>query len=116
MQALSTIRALSVGSILVFAHASMVAAQSAIAASVISPPVAPVKTSIDDYTGPSGGPLSLHGEPQGPGGEAWFKAQNDYTRAVLGRFGAGRKCWRASGNWTSRCRRCGQNGCLATFL
>ena len=87
MQALSTIRALSVGSILVFAHASMVAAQSAIAASVISPPVAPVKTSIDDYYGTKvADPYRYMEHLKDPEVEAWFKAQNDYTRAVLGRI------------------------------
>ncbi len=84
MQARRTPRVLAVGSILLFAHAVFAQTQSANTASALSPPVAPVKTVVDDYFGTKvGDPYRYMENLKDPEVEAWFKGQNEYTRAIL---------------------------------
>src|SRR5215831_20006706 len=51
-----------------------------------TPPVAPVRPVIDDYHGTKvSDPYRYMENLQDPEVQAWFKAQDDYTRAVLAR-------------------------------
>ncbi len=87
MQARHTLRVLAVGSILLFAHAVFAQTQSANAASALSPPVAPVKAVVDDYFGTKvSDPYRYMENLKDPEVEAWFKGQNEYTRAILAKI------------------------------
>ena len=84
MQALRTLRVFAVGSILLCAQAVIAEGQSAGNPLVLSPPVAPVKGVIDDYYGTKVADAYRYMENlKDPEVGAWFKAQNDYTRAAL---------------------------------
>ncbi len=72
--------ALSIG------HAVRLNAQ-AIATVPASPPIAPVRPVIDDYHGTKvADPYRYMENLKDPEVQAWMKAQNDYTRAVLSRI------------------------------
>jgi prolyl oligopeptidase len=52
-----------------------------------TPPVAPVKPMVDDYYGTKvSDPYRYMENLQDPAVQSWFKAQNDYARAVLARI------------------------------
>jgi len=77
----------AIGSILLFAHSAVSEAQSASDPSVLSPPIAPVRTVTDDYYGTKvADPYRYMENLKDPEVKAWFKAQNDYTRATLDRI------------------------------
>jgi prolyl oligopeptidase len=69
------------------AVSSLMQAQSGNGSTPLSPPVAPVKPVIDDYYGTKvSGPDRYMKNLQDPAVQSWFKAQNDYARAVLARI------------------------------
>jgi prolyl oligopeptidase len=87
MQALRTLRVFAVGSILLCAQTVIAEGQPARNPSVLSPPVAPVKDVIDDYYGTKVADAYRYMENlKDPEVGAWFKGQNDYTRAALDRI------------------------------
>jgi prolyl oligopeptidase len=87
MQARSTLTAFAVGPILLFAFPASAPGQSANSASIPSPPVAPVKAVVDDYYGTSvSDPYRYMENLKDPEVAAWFKGQNEYTRAVLAKI------------------------------
>jgi prolyl oligopeptidase len=87
MQTLRTLRVFAVGSILLCAQTVIAEGQSFRDPSVLSPPVAPVKDVIDDYYGTKvADPYRYMENLKDPEVGAWFKAQNDYTRATLDRI------------------------------
>ena len=84
MQALRSLPVFAVGSILLFAQTEIAQTHSASALTALSPPVAPVKSVIDDYYGTKvADPYRYMENLKNPEVEAWLKAQNEYTRAVL---------------------------------
>src|ERR1700691_1042555 len=84
MQTLRTLCVFAVGSILLCAQTVIAECQTARNPPVLSPPVDPVKDVIDDYYGTKvADPYRYMENLKDPGVGAWFKAQNDYTRATL---------------------------------
>jgi len=87
MQAERALHVFAIGSILFFAHTLVAVAQTASAPSALSPPVAPVRTVVDDYFGVKvADPYRYMENLKDPEVEAWFKAQNDFTHATLDRI------------------------------
>lgn len=84
MRAASYARSLACVAALSAALASHVRSQSAGSAPVSSPPVAPVRPVTDDYFGTKiTDPYRYMENLKDPEVQAWIKAQNDYTRAML---------------------------------
>ena len=78
--------ALGRSAVLLVACSITVRAQTGNTPAPQSPPVAPVRPVIDDYHGTKvSDPYRYMENLQDPEVQAWFKAQDDYTRAVLGR-------------------------------
>jgi prolyl oligopeptidase len=85
VQAENHVRAFVAVSILLFAHP--LCAQTQSATSLLSPPVALVRVVVDEYFGAKvDDPYRYMENLKDPEVEAWFKGQNDYTRAVLARI------------------------------
>ena len=78
--------AFRLSAILLVACSIAVRAQTGNTPASQSPPVAPVRPVIDDYHGTKvSDPYRYMENLQDPEVQAWFKAQDDYTRAVLAR-------------------------------
>ena len=80
--------ALAAVTVLLFAHSARLRSQSASSSSSpASPPVAPVRPVTDDYHGTKVvDPYRYMEDLKNAEVQAWMKAQNDYTRAVLARI------------------------------
>lgn len=78
---------LAVGSILLPVHSVLAQTEGAHGPSLLSPPVAPAKSQVDDYFGVQvADPYRYMENLKDPQVEAWFKGQNEYTRATLARI------------------------------
>jgi prolyl oligopeptidase len=87
MQARRNFCAVAVGPILLFAPAVLSQTPSATSTSILSPPVAPVREVVEDYHGTKvSDPYRYMENLKDPEVEAWFKGQNDYTRATLAKI------------------------------
>ena len=87
MQAERALPLFAIGTILLLSASAIAQTQSANAASVPSPPVAPVRTVVDDYYGTKvADPYRYMENLKDPEVAAWFKAQNDYTHSTLDRI------------------------------
>lgn len=76
--------AASLSALLLVAWSVSLRAQTGNTSAPQSPPVAPVRPVIDDYHGTKvSDPYRYMENLQDPAVQSWFKAQNDYTRAVL---------------------------------
>jgi prolyl oligopeptidase len=72
---------------LLFTSTALVQAQSASDSSLAAPPVAPVRAVVDDYYGVKvADPYRYMENLKDPEVAAWFKGQNEYTRAALARI------------------------------
>jgi len=87
MQKQRTLRLCAVGLSLMLAQFAIAQATSSSATAVPPQPVAPVTGVIDDYHGTTvADPYRYMENLKDPEVETWFKAQNDYTLAVLDRI------------------------------
>jgi prolyl oligopeptidase len=87
VQVRNTRGALAAGLILLFANTLTSQTPSAPATPPLSPPVAPVKVVVDDYFGTKvDDPYRYMENIKDPEVEAWFRGQNDYTRATLAKI------------------------------
>jgi len=76
--------AFSISAILLIVCSLVAQAQKGTTTAPQSPPVAPVRPVIDDYHGTKvSDPYRYLENVEDPAVQSWFKAQNDYTRAVL---------------------------------
>ncbi len=86
MQARHTRCAFAAGSLLFLTHTAFPQTPSA-PVSLTSPPVAPVREIVDDYFGTKvSDPYRYMENLKDPEVEAWFKGQNEYTRATLAKI------------------------------
>jgi len=75
---------LTLAALLLIAHPAGLEAQPVSRPSPPSPPIAPVRPVVDDYYGNKiSDPYRYMENLKDPEVQAWMKAQNDYTRAVL---------------------------------
>jgi prolyl oligopeptidase len=87
MQAERLLHVIAIGTILLLAQTAIIEAQSASATSISLPPVAPVRTVVEDYYGTKvEDPYRYMENLKDPEVAAWFKAQNDFTHATLDRI------------------------------
>jgi prolyl oligopeptidase len=87
MQLRHILNALALGSIVLTGYTQVAPAQTSSDPAHLAPPVAPIKDVIDDYYGTGiHDPYRYMENLKDPEVDAWFKAQNDFTRVTLARI------------------------------